>query len=147
MDCFKRFRHIDSHFANKQILKGFERSNHRRVNTFYQVLKPNYSTWQRFRAVHVYIFIVLRPKGIFRKEYELKIIGNFTLKNYSTSWSDKTTCTGTTTCTYSTCTCIFLHYHHVCTKPMGIFGSGNFEWFQMVYQQDKRVNVRQIDTM
>ena len=31
MECFKRFRHIDSHFANKQILKGFERSNHRRV--------------------------------------------------------------------------------------------------------------------
>ena len=23
--CFKRFRHIDSHFASKQILKGFER--------------------------------------------------------------------------------------------------------------------------
>ena len=22
----------------------------------------------------------------------------------------------------------------VCTKPMGIFESGNFEWFQMVYQ-------------
>ena len=32
MECFKRFRHIDSHFASKQILKGFERSNHRRVN-------------------------------------------------------------------------------------------------------------------
>ena len=32
MECFKRFRHIDSHFACKQILKGFERSNHRRVN-------------------------------------------------------------------------------------------------------------------
>ena len=31
MECFKRFRHIDSHFASKQILKGFERSNHRRV--------------------------------------------------------------------------------------------------------------------
>ena len=30
MECFKRFRHIDSHFASKQILKGFERSNHRR---------------------------------------------------------------------------------------------------------------------
>ena len=21
-------------------------------------------------------------------------------------------------------------YHHVCTKPMGIFESGHFEWFQ-----------------
>ena len=31
MECFKRFRHIDSHFASKQILKGFERSNHKRV--------------------------------------------------------------------------------------------------------------------
>ena len=31
MEGFKRFRHIDSHFASKQILKGFERSNHRRV--------------------------------------------------------------------------------------------------------------------
>ena len=30
MECFKRFRHIDSHFASKQILKGFERSNHRK---------------------------------------------------------------------------------------------------------------------
>ena len=25
-------------------------------------------------------------------------------------------------------------YHHVCTKPMGILESGNFEWFQMVYR-------------
>ena len=33
MECFKRFIHIDSHFASKQILKGFERSNHRRVKT------------------------------------------------------------------------------------------------------------------
>ena len=32
MKCFKRFRNIDSHFASKQILKVFERSNHRRVN-------------------------------------------------------------------------------------------------------------------
>ena len=32
MECFKRFRNIDSHFASKQILKDFERSNHRRVN-------------------------------------------------------------------------------------------------------------------
>ena len=31
MECFKRFRNIDSHFASKQILKDFERSNHRRV--------------------------------------------------------------------------------------------------------------------
>ena len=29
---------------------------------------------------------------------------------------------------------LFKWYHHVCTKPMGIFESGNFEWFQMVYQ-------------
>ena len=33
MECFKRFRSIDSHFASKQILKDFERSNHRRVKT------------------------------------------------------------------------------------------------------------------
>ena len=32
MEGFERFRHIDSHFASKQILKGFERSNHKRVN-------------------------------------------------------------------------------------------------------------------
>ena len=32
MECFKRFRNIDSHFASKQILNDFERSNHRRVN-------------------------------------------------------------------------------------------------------------------
>ena len=31
MECFKRFRNIDSHFASKEILKDFERSNHRRV--------------------------------------------------------------------------------------------------------------------
>ena len=31
MECFKRFTNIDSHFASKQILKDFERSNHRRV--------------------------------------------------------------------------------------------------------------------
>ena len=31
MEGFERFRHIDSHFASKQILKGFERSNHKRV--------------------------------------------------------------------------------------------------------------------
>ena len=33
MECFKGFRNIDSHFASKQILKDFERSNHRRVNS------------------------------------------------------------------------------------------------------------------
>ena len=32
MECFKRFRNIDSHFASEQILKDFERSNCRRVN-------------------------------------------------------------------------------------------------------------------
>ena len=31
MECFKRFRNIDSHFARQQILKDFERSNHKRV--------------------------------------------------------------------------------------------------------------------
>ena len=33
MEGFERFRHIDSHFASKQILKGFERSNHKRVKS------------------------------------------------------------------------------------------------------------------
>ena len=27
---------------------------------------------------------------------------------------------------------LFKWYHHVCTKPMGIFESGNFEWFQIM---------------
>ena len=27
-------------------------------------------------------------------------------------------------------------YHRVCTKPMGIFESGNFEWFQMFCQKE-----------
>ena len=33
MEGFEWFRHIDSHFASKQILKGFERSNHKRVKS------------------------------------------------------------------------------------------------------------------
>ena len=32
--------------------------------------------------------------------------------------------------------------YHVCTKPMGIFESGNFEWFQMVYQQEKECQIQ-----
>ena len=39
MECFKRFRNIDSHFVSKQILKDFERSNHRRVNVFKYKIK------------------------------------------------------------------------------------------------------------
>ena len=38
MECFKRFRNIDSHFASKQILKDFERSNHRRVSSITSII-------------------------------------------------------------------------------------------------------------
>ena len=41
MECFKRFRNIDSHFASKQILKDFDRSNHRRVRHINHSCKPS----------------------------------------------------------------------------------------------------------
>ena len=54
MECFKRFRNIDSHFANKQILKDFERSNHRRVNIWNQL-----NTFTLFLAVQTPILLNL----------------------------------------------------------------------------------------
>ena len=33
MEGFERFRHIDSHFASKQILKGFDKPKHPKSST------------------------------------------------------------------------------------------------------------------
>ena len=62
-ECFKRFRNIDSHFASKQILKDFERSNHRRVKRKYTLeMSVNAFILYKNEEIHVSSCVEINPR-------------------------------------------------------------------------------------